>query len=363
MEPFAPRKNGWQWPWSPRQGVAIAVWAVSGLLYSAVLLPLLENVWLGILTAGFWLAWLVTGVLGGFVMQIDPGDPFLAMTATEARKSNSELLWCDRCTSYVQVGTRHCWDCRKCVAIFDHHCPWLNTCVGKKNYRCFLGTIWALLFKLTVFVIATAVAALRVLEDDARVFDLAKVPSLGFIAFCVAAYFPFWCLDCFLVGFHLMIIKKGVTTYEHLTGKVARPAGAKTSKADLASASAAKQAAKKPAADLPSNHLGVEAQQQPCTGDAFPEAATAEPPEGATVADISGMVLPSGNSQPDLVSRANSVRSVVSNISARSVQRAVLNRVVSINSSDPVTGAKAVTGHPVTPSTVGGHEDKIILTE
>lgn len=31
----------------------------------------------------------------------------------------------------------HCNICKVCVAQYDHHCPWINGCVGKHNIRLF----------------------------------------------------------------------------------------------------------------------------------------------------------------------------------------------------------------------------------
>lgn len=34
--------------------------------------------------------------------------------------------------------THHCSTCKSCVAEMDHHCPWVNNCVGFYNQKYFL---------------------------------------------------------------------------------------------------------------------------------------------------------------------------------------------------------------------------------
>jgi palmitoyltransferase len=41
----------------------------------------------------------------------------------------------------MKPTTKHCRECDRCVSHFDHHCPWLNTCIGARNYATFITLI------------------------------------------------------------------------------------------------------------------------------------------------------------------------------------------------------------------------------
>lgn len=45
---------------------------------------------------------------------------------------------CPECEVIRTDRSRHCNICNRCVERFDHHCPWVNNCIGKHNYKEFL---------------------------------------------------------------------------------------------------------------------------------------------------------------------------------------------------------------------------------
>jgi len=50
------------------------------------------------------------------------------------RSWESQLQWCDVCQGYKAPRAHHCRKCGRCVLKMDHHCPWINNCVGHYNH-------------------------------------------------------------------------------------------------------------------------------------------------------------------------------------------------------------------------------------
>jgi len=46
--------------------------------------------------------------------------------------------FCSKCQHSRPPRCRHCSTCRRCVLQYDHHCIWVNQCIGYNNYRNFL---------------------------------------------------------------------------------------------------------------------------------------------------------------------------------------------------------------------------------
>lgn len=87
----------------------------------------------------------------------DPGtlkpDPELEFVELLQKFDANEL--CPDCKVIRTPRSRHCSVCNVCVERFDHHCPWINNCVGANNHNNYLFfVIYAWIFALLVMCIA-----------------------------------------------------------------------------------------------------------------------------------------------------------------------------------------------------------------
>lgn len=55
-----------------------------------------------------------------------------------AKEYKVELKRCDKCYVVRTPRVHHCSVCKGCVMKMDHHCPWINNCVGQFNQKFFI---------------------------------------------------------------------------------------------------------------------------------------------------------------------------------------------------------------------------------
>jgi hypothetical protein len=101
-----------------------------------------------------------------------------------------QAYFCETCLLVQAVPTKHCKLCNECCTKFDHHCVYINRCVGIKNHPQFLLFLLTDVLALFIFVYG-AFSYLASQSEQLKIANLNKrtEDKLSISYLCIASRF------------------------------------------------------------------------------------------------------------------------------------------------------------------------------
>lgn len=126
------------------------------------------------------------------------------------------LSYCETCQIIRDVRVFHCNRCNRCILRHDHHCEFVNNCVGKYNHCKFLKFIISAALHSTFIAVYCLLYMLKHLDSDETFFE-APAKIISIVIFVIAIVIALSMV--FFVFQHIVLISSNVTTSESIRKK------------------------------------------------------------------------------------------------------------------------------------------------
>ncbi|XP_068643159.1 probable protein S-acyltransferase 16 isoform X1 [Aristolochia californica] len=208
----------------------LVVLSAIGFLYYTTVFVVIDE-WLGLSTSSgllnavvFTFLVIMSTVTYGIAIVRDPGHipasfvPEIEDAESsihEIKRKGGDLRYCQKCSHYKPPRAHHCRVCKRCILRMDHHCVWLNNCVGHANYKIFfVFVMYAVTACIYAMVLLVGSAAHDVHSDNEQNGGSFKTSLI----ICGVLLVPLTLALSILLGWHVYLTLHNKTTIEYHEG-------------------------------------------------------------------------------------------------------------------------------------------------